>query len=95
MELNETIEQAALRELYEETQLTGKVVDIIGTASHFNTIFGDVLLIGLKIEINNWKTLKAWDDISEANLFDINNLPKLAFESHQKLIDLYIKKYSI
>ena len=48
-----------------------------------------------KWEINNWKTLKAGDDISEANLFDINNLPKLAFESHQKLIDLYIKKYSI
>ena len=95
MELNETLEQAALRELYEETQLTGKVVDIIGTASHFNTIFGDILLIGLKIEINNWKPLKPGDDISEAKLFDINNLPKLAFESHQKLIDLYIKKHSI
>ena len=94
MEINETIEEAALRELYEETKLKGEVIDIIGATSHFNTVFGDILLIGLIIKIKDWSTLKADDDISEAQLFDINNLPQLAFDSHQKLIDIFKKHYN-
>ena len=93
MELNENLEQAALRELYEETQLRGAVKSIIGTTSHFNTIFGDVLLIGLIIEIYDWSTLKAGDDISEASFFDIDKLPDLAFDSHQELINIFKKNY--
>ena len=91
MELNENLEQAALRELYEETQLSGSVKSIIGTTSHFNTIFGDILLIGLIIEIHDWSTLKAGDDISEASLFNIDNLPELAFDSHQALVNIFKK----
>jgi len=94
MELNETLQEAALRELYEETHLKGEVLNIIGTTSHFNTVFGDILLIGLIIKITDWSTLKADDDISEAELFDINNLPQLAFDSHQKLIDIFKKNYN-
>ena len=94
MELNETLQEAALRELYEETHLKGEVLNIIGTTSHFNTVFGDILLIGLIIKIKDWSTLKADDDISEAQLFDINNLPQLAFDSHQKLIDIFKKHYN-
>jgi NADH pyrophosphatase NudC (nudix superfamily) len=91
MELNETIEEAGLRELYEETQLKGEIIDIIGTASHFNTIFGDILLIGLTVQINDWSTLQAGDDISEAHFFDINHLPELAFDSHKELIEIFKK----
>ena len=94
MELNETLQEAALRELYEETHLKGEVSNIIGTTSHFNTVFGDILLIGLIIKITDWSTLKADDDISEAQLFDINNLPQLAFDSHQKLIDIFKQNYN-
>lgn len=93
MELNENLEQAALRELYEETKLRGRVQSIIGTTSHFNTIFGDILLIGLIIEIHDWSTLKAGDDISEASLFDIDKLPELAFDSHQAIVNIFKKKY--
>tara|TARA_Y100001970_G_scaffold20093_1_gene22712 strand:+ start:1184 stop:1546 length:363 start_codon:yes stop_codon:yes gene_type:complete len=93
MEINETIEEAALRELYEETKLKGEVIDIIGATSHFNTVFGDILLIGLTIKISDWSTLTACDDISEACFFDINSLPKLAFDSHQELIDIFKKNY--
>tara|TARA_Y100001970_G_scaffold132135_1_gene162977 strand:+ start:2032 stop:2523 length:492 start_codon:yes stop_codon:yes gene_type:complete len=89
MELNENLEQAALRELYEETQLKGQVIEIIGTTSQFNTVFGDILLIGLLVNIDDWSTLKAGDDISEACFFDINKLPELAFDSHQQLINMF------
>lgn len=93
MELNETLEEAALRELYEETQLKGEVINIIGTSSHYNTVFGDILLIGLLVKIDDWTTLKAGDDISQASFFDINNLPKLAFDSHQELINIFKKNF--
>lgn len=91
MELNETLEEAAIRELYEETKLVGEVVNIFGTSSHFNTVFGDVLLIGIVVNVKDWDTLEAGDDISEAKLFEINNLPNLAFDSHLELIELYKK----
>ena len=77
IDLNEKPAKSAARELYEETQLKGVVKSIVGTTSHFNTIFGDVLLIGLIVEIYDWSTLKAGDDISEASLFDIEKLPDL------------------
>ena len=94
MELNETLEDAAIRELYEETQLNGNIIDIVGVCSHFNSVFGDILLIGLTMKIEKWDKLKPGDDVLEAKLFDINNLPKLAFESHQKLIDMYKSQIS-
>lgn len=90
MELNETLYQAALRELKEETQLTGSVSKILGTCSHFGSIFGDVLLIGLEVKITNWATMCAGDDVAELKLFNINELPELAFHCHKKIISYYL-----
>ena len=50
LELGETLEQGAKRELKEETNLNGDVVKLLGNCSHFNSIFGDVLLLGLLIK---------------------------------------------
>ena len=93
MELNETIEQAAERELYEETNLKGRVRDFVGICSHFNTVFGDVLLIGMTMDIDDWSLLKAGDDVSETQFFHINHLPELAFESHKKLVNIYLQRF--
>ena len=93
IEKGEVAHEAAVRELYEETKLYGKVIDIIGMESHFNSVFGDILLIGLTMKIKNWNTLKAGDDITDAQLFDLNNLPDLAFESHKCLINKYKQKW--
>ena len=49
IELQETPEDAAVRELKEETNLNGEVVKLLGTCSHFNSVFGDILLIGIKM----------------------------------------------
>ena len=45
MELNETLNEAAERELKEETNLEGTVKQVLSTCSHYGTIFGDILLI--------------------------------------------------
>ena len=91
MELNETLYDAALRELKEETNLEGKVSRILGTCSHYGSIFGDILLIGLQVDIDNWETMIAGDDVSELELFSINKLPDLAFDCHTKILSYYLK----
>ena len=89
MELGETPEKAAKRELKEETNLNGDVVKLLGHCSHFNSIFGDILLIGMVMKIKNWENLKTGDDACDANFFEIDKFPELAFECHQKIFELY------
>jgi len=91
MELNETLYEAAQRELKEETNLYGEVTKILGTCSHYGSIFGDILLIGLQVNITNWDSMTAGDDVAELQLFNINKLPELAFECHRKIISFYLK----
>ena len=90
MELRETLFQAAQRELKEETNLEGEPTRILGTCSHYGSIFGDILLIGLEVKISNWDNMKAGDDVSELKLFNIKSLPKLAFDCHQKIVSYYL-----
>ena len=91
LELGETLEGGAKRELKEETNLDGDVIKLIGNCSHFNSIFGDILLLGLEVEVDNWEDLVAGDDALEAKFFKIEESPPLIFECHQKIFDLYIK----
>ena len=91
LELGETLEDGAKRELKEETNLDGEVLKLIGNCSYFNSIFGDILLLGLEVKVNNWDNLVAGDDALEARLFKIKECPPLVFECHQKIFDLYIE----
>ena len=89
IERGESPEMAAERELKEETQLLGNVLELLGTCSQFNTIFGDILLIGMLIEINDWSKLQPGDDASEADFFNLNKTPNLAFPCYTKILDIY------
>ena len=91
IELGETPEDAAMRELKEETNLNGKVIKLLGHCSHFNSVFGDILLIGLQMKINNWDSLKAGDDAEDVEFFNLNDCPNFAFECHQKIVSYYVK----
>tara|TARA_X000001036_G_C20684194_1_gene806985 strand:+ start:114 stop:620 length:507 start_codon:yes stop_codon:yes gene_type:complete len=93
LELGETLIDGAKRELKEETNLDGEVVQILESCSHFNSIFGDILLLGLEIKINNWDNLIAGDDALDARFFKIEDCPSLAFECHQKIFKIYIEKF--
>ena len=89
MELNETLHQAAIRELKEETNLEGSVTQILSTCSHYGTIFGDILLIGLEMRVNDFSRMTAGDDAEALDFFDLNNLPNIAFYCHNKFINEY------
>ena len=80
----------ACDKLKEETNLDGKVVNLLGNCSHFNSIFGDILLLGIEMKIDNWSNLKVGDDASEAAFYNFNNHLSLAFECHIKILNMYI-----
>ena len=90
MEMNETLFEAAQRELKEETNLDGEAIKILGSCSHYGSIFGDILLIGVLMDIKSWEGLLAMDDASEAELFAIRSLPDVAFHCHEEIIRFYI-----
>ena len=89
MELNETLNEAAARELKEETNLDGTVTGILSTCSHYGTIFGDILLIGVEMQVTDFSPMKAGDDAEEIAFFSIDNLPDIAFYCHNKFINEY------
>ena len=91
IEREESLEEGACRELKEETQLEGKVIALLGACSQFNTMFGDILLIGMEMEIKDWSKLQPGDDAA-AEFFNLKKTPTLAFTCHDKIIDMYREK---
>jgi len=91
IELGETPEEGAKRELKEETNLDGEAVKLIGNCSHFNSVFGDILLLGIIMKISNWDNLIPGDDAQSAGFFKLNESPQMAFECHNKILSVYKK----
>ncbi len=89
IELKETPEDAGIRELKEETNLDGKINRFLGHCSHFNTMFGDILLMGMVVDVPDFSNLSCGDDASDAQFFSLDNLPKLAFPCHDKFVNIY------
>jgi 8-oxo-dGTP diphosphatase len=88
VECGETPEQAALRELHEETGLTGRVNTLIGATTSPGTVYKSILLLGYLV-IRYSGSAVAGDDASDVNFFKKDHLPDMAFESHRSFIRLY------
>ncbi len=86
-ETGETIVEAALRELHEETGVTGRVVRLIDAESSYGPFYGDVLVVTFEVE----KLLgmeRPGDDAEEVDYFPLDRLPPLAFAHNEKAIRL-------
>jgi ADP-ribose pyrophosphatase YjhB (NUDIX family) len=97
-ELGETIAEAALRELLEETGITGRTVRLIDADSWKSTFYGDLLVVTFEVEkLLGLET--AGDDAEEVGYFPIDQLPPLAFPSNEKAIrlcaDLHREEWAI
>ncbi len=83
VEQGESIEKAALRELYEETGIKGKKPVIDTVFAENSMIYGTVIVP--VVRVNDFSgVLKPGKDELEAKFFKINKLPFLAFLSHRK-----------
>ena len=90
MELGETPEQAALRELKEETSLIGEINLLLGAMANSNPVYNTVLIVGYLVT-NFEGEIKAGDDASDIDFFFYENLPEIAFKSHRYFTALFFK----
>ena len=93
MELGETPEKSALRELKEETGLSGQINMLLGVSSNPSAQYHSVLMIGFLVK-SYTGNLVAGDDADDVASFYYDKLPEIAFESHAKFIKIYYAAYS-
>ena len=93
MELGETPEHAALRELKEETGLSGQIQMLLGVTSNTSSQYHTVLMVGYLIKKYSG-VLEPGVDASDAAYFNYEEIPEVAFQSHMKFIRIYYSAYS-
>ncbi|UCH11585.1 MAG: NUDIX hydrolase [Fidelibacterota bacterium] len=88
MEMQESAEQAAHRELEEETGLTARDLAFLGLCPYPGGILGDLLVLGFMTE-NIEGRLTPGDDASEAQFFPLEKLPRIVFRCHREIVRMY------
>jgi len=93
--IDETLEEAALRELQEETGISGIELEQFYTFSKVNRDPRHRTITTAFIGKANNKTLEpvAGDDAAKAQWFALQELPPLAFD-HSEVIEMLIRKAS-
>jgi ADP-ribose pyrophosphatase YjhB (NUDIX family) len=92
VELDETIEQAVLRETEEESGVRGEVVRLLDTGSHANEMYGDLIWVTFEVRMTGG-AVRPGDDASDARFFPIDALPELAFPSNRLAVERYLDHY--
>jgi 8-oxo-dGTP diphosphatase len=85
VELEEEPEQAALRELKEETGLKGRNIHLLTVLTAESKRYTSVLMIGYLID-QVQGTIMAGYDSEEAAYFKLKEIPVLAFRSHRLIL---------
>lgn len=93
VELGESPEEAALRELREETGLQGKIDMMMGVACDPHPDYDTVLITAFLVRIFQGELL-AGDDVSDTAFYPFQSLPDIAFKSHLYFIRNYFSAYS-
>ena len=84
---NEDLEQAARRELFEETNIETDEMTQIGTfGKPYRDPRGHMISVAYQTNLNENQKVKAKDDAKEVKWFSIKDLPELAFD-HLEIIN--------
>jgi len=81
IEYDELPEKAVLRELKEETSITGNINRLIGVYVEPTKVYGNVLLIAYELDYVKGKP-KAGSDTTDARFFPVDKLPAIPFRGH-------------
>jgi len=84
IEIDETPEEACLRELREETCLEGMIGDLVGVYSQESSVYKFVIIIGYRVDAAGDPS--PGSDSEETAFFPLNRLPTIAFPSHRAII---------
>ncbi len=90
VELGEYPDESALRELKEETGLSGRVEKLLGVSTNPSIQYDTILMIAYLVRCFSG-TPVAGDDASDVRWFGMDKLPEIAFDSHQRFIRKYLK----
>ena len=89
-ETGETVEEAALRELEEETGIKGKINRLLDVDSLKNRFYGDLLFLTFVVDQIGGEMI-AGDDSAAVRFFPVEKIPRLAFRSNTKAVQAYIR----
>jgi 8-oxo-dGTP diphosphatase len=92
IEQGETVEQAAIRELKEETGIKAQKAEIIKVVTAQSSLFRTLILIGVKVSGISGK-LKAGDDACDARWYDMRAIPAVTFPAHRLFVKEVRKNY--
>jgi len=84
-ELDETIGDAALRELGEETGIIGEVNRLLSVESHESGFYGELLFVCFEIDRVGGEAAPG-DDAEELAWFPLDRVPRLAFTAHDEAV---------
>ena len=92
MEMDETLEQCALRELKEETGLTptGDLIELKSFSTVDRDPRGRTITVAFLLETPLTEA-KGQDDAAEARWFPLDDLPPLAFD-HQEILKVALTR---
>jgi 8-oxo-dGTP diphosphatase len=85
IEQHEHPEEAVVRELKEETNITGRPKRLIGVYSEKTPTYGNIILVGYEMEYVSG-TEKPGSDTVQAQFFPMKRLPQIPFRSHRAVI---------
>lgn len=89
VDYGESVEQAAIRELKEETSLDGVLTGLLGVYSDpARDARMHTLSVAFTASVSNIEELSAGDDAGNARIFPLNELPEMAFDHALILNDL-------
>jgi ADP-ribose pyrophosphatase YjhB (NUDIX family) len=91
IDLGESPEKAARRELLEETGLKGSAAKVTGACTQKSSNYGYVMIIGVSFHLSNYETVPG-DDADDAQFFHVSDMPYVPFSCHRKLIVGFLEK---
>lgn len=92
-EIDESIEEAAIRELEEETGVKGKITSLVDVDSCSNYFYGDLIFLTFGA-VQAGGALSPGSDTVAVKYFPIEEIPRLAFSSNTKAVKTFIQNRS-
>jgi len=92
IEIGETVEEAMIREVHEETGIMSRPLNVVGVQSHLAGFYGDVIVVCYEAEQVSG-SLKPGGDADQASFFEYDALPPIAFQVHRRFIGQYSTRH--